>query len=436
MLLLQRSKQIITSTPWISRPICTATTIHHHLLDEGDWFYASEWWGTDSPTQNTVFRSTSDRGNGVVSVVAHPCSRPIADQWKATEIWLQKRYEDIHSENLQNEHFTILGYQWRTLRFNDFTRQSTVKIMAAYRQSDPSSIFFMQQPHILAVPYLKSMISVGLATIASSNFNFMNAVHGEKPLRVLCIGHGGGSLPLFLASKIHGAIVHIVEIDPLVISTSIQAMGFPRFAMARPSGERAFSLPETMDKVFWRGTHERLFLYESDAEKFILDSENTYDLVFIDAYDGDDIFPRSLWDPNGPFLEALKTHLHPHHGTVVVNLHADADADADMEDSNANVQSNHLLSMGKYVSQVCRAYKDVLVGSESDKGGVAFKVAVPWLCNTSLVVSRGYGVGDGKLLNRDLVLETLVSKSREVKDVLNLPFSCLQYIKSGFVLAF
>lgn len=48
--------------------------------------------------------------------------------------------------------FKILGYQWRALRFNDDTRQSTVKVMAACRKLQPSSVFYMQQPHCLAVP--------------------------------------------------------------------------------------------------------------------------------------------------------------------------------------------------------------------------------------------------------------------------------------------
>ena len=51
---------------------------------------------------------------------------------------------------------------------------------------------------------LKSMVSLGLSTIVSSNYDLMAAVHGKKRMHILCIGHGGGSLPLFLASKIQG----------------------------------------------------------------------------------------------------------------------------------------------------------------------------------------------------------------------------------------
>ncbi|XP_043722638.1 uncharacterized protein LOC122669837 isoform X1 [Telopea speciosissima] len=402
-----------------------------NIEDEGDWFYASEWWGTDSDG-HTVLRSNSDTGNGVVSVVAYPSSRPGAVYWPETEQWLQQRYAQVHPEHESNVQFTILGYQWRILRFNDTTRQSTVKLMAACRKSDPASVYLMPQAHCLAVPYLKSMVSVGLATLASCNYNLMSAIDGKKSMRILCVGHGGGSLPLFLASKILGAIVDIVEIDPLVISASIQAMGFPAFARMKPSGERALPKPTFTDQVLWKGVHERLFLYESDAEKFIVNNSNLYDLVFIDAYDGDDTFPHKLWDPHSPFLEALKSRLHPDHGTVVVNLHADSDI---LNPDGSTSFFEQLFPMGKYVSRVCQAYKDVLTDSGSDfderHSGLGFIVSVPWLCNQSLVVCRSFGMD---VSDTNLVLNTLISKCLELENALNLPFSCVQYIKRGFVL--
>lgn len=232
-----------------------------------------------------------------------------------------------------------------------------------------------------------------------------------------------------------GAIVDIVEIDPLVISASIQAMGFPAFSVMTQSGDRVFSKPDIMDEILWKGIHERLSLYESDAEKFILNTNNIYDMIFIDAYDGDDIFPRTLWDPTSPFLKALSDQLHPEHGTVVVNLHSDSD----LLNPDGSVPSvlEHTLPMGRYVSAVGRAYKDALVGNASsgkgEDSGLGFTVSVPWVCNTSLVVSRGFGMNGGHY-NKDMILNTLISKSIEVERILNLPFSCLQYIKRGFIL--
>ncbi|MFS8008127.1 hypothetical protein Hanom_Chr14g01269061 [Helianthus anomalus] len=34
----------------------------------------------------------------------------------------------------------------------------------------------------------------------------LSSVYGKTSMKVLCIGHGGGSLPLFLACKIPGCI--------------------------------------------------------------------------------------------------------------------------------------------------------------------------------------------------------------------------------------
>jgi hypothetical protein len=51
---------------------------------------------------------------------------------------------------------------------------------------------------------VKSMVSVGLTALASSSFDLLQAVLGKKSMNILCIGHGGGTIPLFLASKIKG----------------------------------------------------------------------------------------------------------------------------------------------------------------------------------------------------------------------------------------
>ena len=51
---------------------------------------------------------------------------------------------------------------------------------------------------------LKSMVSAGLASVSSCNYDLKSAVFGKKTMNILCIGHGGGSLPLFLASTILG----------------------------------------------------------------------------------------------------------------------------------------------------------------------------------------------------------------------------------------
>ncbi|KAM1216500.1 hypothetical protein ACFX2I_012737 [Malus domestica] len=220
---------------------------------------------------------------------------------------------------------------------------------------------------------LKSMVAAGLATIACCNYNLMDAVSGTENMRILFIGQGGGSLPLFLASKMQGAVVDVVEIDPLVISASVRAMGFPAFSIMTPSGKHAVS-PNTMDKPSAAG------------------------------------FTRD-------------------HGTVVVNLHSDSDI-LDPDGSAPSVLQQ-TLPMGKYVLRVCRAYKNVVVGGKDS--GLGFTVSVPWVCNSSLVVCRGFRVKGGDS-NSDVIMDALISKCFELENVLNLPFSCFEYIKRGFIL--
>ncbi|CAH9103814.1 unnamed protein product [Cuscuta europaea] len=412
---------------------CFSTIVRNRAEDEGDWLYSSEWWDSSGTDGKTVFRSLSDKGNGEVSVIAYPSSKPDKVYWGRTENWLQERYHEIHSGDSKHQaNFKILGYQWCALRFNEDTRQSTVKVMAFYRESDPDSILLMQQPHCLAIPYVKSMICSGLATISSCNFDLHKAICGANTMNILCIGHGGGSIPLFLASKIKGAMVHDVEIDPTVISASVQAMGFPSPSLATSSYTNPTqSTHDSIQKMLWKGTHERICLYESDAEKFIIDPTHHlyYDIVFIDAYDGDDIFPYKLWDPHLPFLKTLSNCLHPEHGTVIVNLHSDLDYDGRSSDG-------HYLPMGGYVKQVCRAYKEALLGNGKSCDGLAYVVSVPWVCNTSLVVARGFRGGrpGSSSFKRESTLSTLMSRSIEVESALDLPFSCLGYIKRSFTL--
>lgn len=44
---------------------------------------------------------------------------------------------------------------------------------------------------------------------------------------VLCIGVGGGSLPLFMSYHFPGVRVEAVDLDPAVLTAASEAMGFP-----------------------------------------------------------------------------------------------------------------------------------------------------------------------------------------------------------------
>lgn len=70
-------------------------------------------------------------------------------EWFKTEKLLQRRYAEV---NGVNERFEILGYEWRSLKFNHETRQSTVKVMTGRTGTGSNSTFVMQLPHCLATP--------------------------------------------------------------------------------------------------------------------------------------------------------------------------------------------------------------------------------------------------------------------------------------------
>lgn len=71
---------------------------------------------------------------------------------------------------------------------------------------------------------LKSMVSVGLTSLAASKFDMRSVAIGKKQMRILCIGHGGGSLPLFLAKHILGRNFHCTYINISFSRTSISKL--------------------------------------------------------------------------------------------------------------------------------------------------------------------------------------------------------------------
>ncbi|KAI3776100.1 hypothetical protein L1987_45863 [Smallanthus sonchifolius] len=89
MMILKRSRSQLSSTKNLR---LFATSNPRRIEDEGDWFYSSEWWDNGDSDGKTVFRSVSDKGNGIVSVVASHSSRPNGSQWYKTENWLWHRY--------------------------------------------------------------------------------------------------------------------------------------------------------------------------------------------------------------------------------------------------------------------------------------------------------------------------------------------------------
>jgi hypothetical protein len=55
------------------------------------------------------------------------------------------------------------------------------------------------------------MVSAGLTALPCASYDLPEAVSGQNNMKILCIGHGGGNLPLFLASKFRGKHYHKLQ---------------------------------------------------------------------------------------------------------------------------------------------------------------------------------------------------------------------------------
>ncbi|HET9452520.1 MAG TPA: fused MFS/spermidine synthase [Aggregicoccus sp.] len=113
-----------------------------------------------------------------------------------------------------------------------------------------------------------------------------------SPRRVLIVGLGGGTMPMFLRSLYPSLHIDVVDIDPEVVKVA----------------RRFFGLREDA----------RLRVHVADGRRFIEQSRGGYDLIFLDAY-GPDSIPYHL--ATREFLAAVQRAL-GEGGLVVSNVWA------------------------------------------------------------------------------------------------------------------
>ena len=124
----------------------------------------------------------------------------------------------------------------------------------------------VQDPAILVLAYSKTaMCSLALV---------------EEPKRILIIGLGGGSMPRFLRKALPEARIDAVELDPAVADVA----------------RKFFNIRED----------DKLKIHIGDGRKFIEQSKDQFDLIFLDAY-GEDSVPYML--ATQEFYAAVKTRL-------------------------------------------------------------------------------------------------------------------------------
>src|SRR6195256_5706152 len=113
----------------------------------------------------------------------------------------------------------------------------------------------------------------------------------EDPRRILVVGLGGGSLPMFLRAHYPGATIDVAEIDPEVVDVAKKFFGFVE--------------------------DERMRARVGDGRQFIERAPpGGYDIIFLDAFGARDV-PKHLTTQE--FLLAVRRALAPS-GVVVSNV--------------------------------------------------------------------------------------------------------------------
>ncbi|HPM82154.1 MAG TPA: fused MFS/spermidine synthase [Candidatus Anammoximicrobium sp.] len=150
----------------------------------------------------------------------------------------------------------------RTLRFEkDGARQSVVKL------GDPDH---------LELPYARVAFA-GLALCG-------------EPRRVMVVGLGGGTLPMFLRKHYPDAAIDAVDIDPDVVYVAEKFFGFRK--------------------------DDRMQAFVGDGREFVERFRQPYDVIFLDAFSSDSVPPHLTTQE---FLRAVRRAVKPS-GVVVGNI--------------------------------------------------------------------------------------------------------------------
>jgi spermidine synthase len=151
----------------------------------------------------------------------------------------------------------------RILRFAHFgARQSVVK------PGDPDHI---------ELPYARVMIPIGFLFV-------------DEPQSALIIGLGGGTIPSFLRKRFPQMRIDVVDIDPGVVDVARSHFGFRE--------------------------DERMRAHVEDGRRFVEQTRQRYDLIFLDGFGADSVPPHLT---TREFLTAVRDILTPQ-GAVIGNV--------------------------------------------------------------------------------------------------------------------
>ena len=154
--------------------------------------------------------------------------------------------------------------------------QEGLRVLRFSRGGARQSLVKPGDPEYLGLPYAQ-VVFVGLALCA-------------EPRRMLVVGLGGGTLPMFLRRHYPDAVIDAVDIDPDVVDVAKRFFGF-----REDGGMRA---------------------HVDDGRRFIEQVQRPYDAIFLDAFASTEL-PAHLTTQE--FLRAVRRAVKPD-GVVIGNL--------------------------------------------------------------------------------------------------------------------
>ena len=274
---------------------------------------------------------------------------------------------------------------WRVLRFGADTRQS-----AALVDGEAA------RPDVLAMEYTKAIAAqvLGLTCLLAS----------DRPPRILCLGGGAGSLPLFLAALLPQAHVDVVEIDAVVVDAA-RHCGFDAAAAALGNVQ----------------------VHVMAAQDFLAaGAQEAYDVVIVDCFSGDDGVPPALLEQ--PFLAHLRAHLRAEGGAVLMNTHGGQLAPLRVDEA-LRLAYRRLCGLGEDTSS--RQYRGYDAASGDGRRLVACATALAAALQAPCWATRVDGQGN-------VILSVVVGAARPdaLRDAAMeagraAPFDCGAYVDAG-----
>lgn len=211
------------------------------------------------------------------------------------ELDFQSKYSHIRVRKVNNQ---------RTLMF---VRDSGEEVIESLQN--------LKQPHRLLAPYTR--------------FMFQSYLFQPTPSRVLIVGLGGGSMVHFLKKYDPKVVVDVVEIDPAIVTIA--------------------------DKYFNVRTKGNVTIYTEDAFKYLAETKNKYDVIYMDAF----LKPTADTDSTGiplrlkttRFYKGIQQKLNPN-GLVVYNLNSHPKMRDDISVINDSFPQTYEFHMGTALGSI------------------------------------------------------------------------------------